>query len=81
MKAALALLGHLLRMDRFAGYRTYLAAAGLVGLSVYLLSQGDAEGAVQRFLEAMGLLGLREGIRAAAGPVVIVPPAAAEPKG
>jgi hypothetical protein len=74
MKAVLALLGHMLKMERFSGYRTYAAAVGLVGLSVYLLTEGKVEEASQAFLNALGLFGLREGIRAA-GPVVVAPAA------
>lgn len=44
------------------GYKTYLAAAGLVGLGIYQLSQGDIQGAIHSFGEALAAFGLRVAI-------------------
>jgi uncharacterized membrane protein YjjP (DUF1212 family) len=44
------------------GYRTYIAAAGLVGLAVYHLSQGEIQEAVQTALAALAAFGLRKAI-------------------
>lgn len=46
----------------FSGYRTYIAAAGLVGLGLYQLSQGQLDAAVQSFAQALGLFGLRAAV-------------------
>lgn len=45
-----------------AGYRTYIAAAGLVGLGLHQLSQGQVDAALQSFVQALGLFGLRQAI-------------------
>jgi hypothetical protein len=42
-----------------SGYKTYLAAVGLVGLAVYQVSQGQIETALQSFLAAATATGLR----------------------
>lgn len=42
--------------------KTLLAAAGLAGLSVYLLSQGQYEPAWQALMNALAALGLRAAI-------------------
>ncbi len=39
--------------------KTLLAAAGLAGLSLWLLSQGQYENSLQAFLNALAALGLR----------------------
>lgn len=49
-------------MDFLAGYRTYIAAVGLVGLGLYQLSQGQIEAALESFAQALGLFGLRAAI-------------------
>ncbi|VTT96584.1 unnamed protein product [Gemmataceae bacterium] len=71
MKLA-TLLASMLKFAPLAGVRTYVAAAGLVGLSVYQLSQGQVEQAVQSFTIALGLLGLRERIEAQTVPATTV---------
>ena len=44
------------------GYKTYLAAAGLLGLAIYQASQGDYPAAVQSVLAALAAAGLRNAI-------------------
>jgi hypothetical protein len=39
--------------------KVYLAAAGLAGLAVYQLSQGDVNAATQSFLAALAAAGLK----------------------
>jgi hypothetical protein len=45
-----------------SGYKTYLAAVGLVGLAVYQVSQGQLETGIQSFLAAAAATGLRHAI-------------------
>lgn len=44
------------------GYKTYVAAAGLFGLAVYQLSQGQLDVAMQTLLGALAAVGLRHAI-------------------
>lgn len=44
------------------GWKTYLAAIGLVGLAVYQLSQGQVEAAVQSLLGALAAFGIRRSV-------------------
>jgi hypothetical protein len=44
------------------GYKTYIAAAGLVGLSVFQLSTGQVAPAIQTILSALAMAGLRSAI-------------------
>lgn len=44
------------------GWKTYLAAAGLVGLALYQLSQGDYAAAAQSLMAALAAAGLRHAI-------------------
>jgi len=44
------------------GRRTYIAAAGLLGLALYQLSQGDTAAALQSFLAGLAAFGLRSAI-------------------
>ncbi len=54
---------------RFDGYKTYIAAAGLVGLAVYQASVGQYDQAAQSFLAALSTAGLRRAVsKAAAAP-------------
>ncbi len=46
-------------LDILSGYKTYLAAAGLIGLAIYQASQGQFEPAVQSVLAALATLGMR----------------------
>lgn len=43
----------------FKGKRTYLAAAGLVGLAVFNFSTGNLPGAGHALLEGLAAIGLR----------------------
>lgn len=59
-----------------SGWKTYIAAFGLVALAAYQLTQGDVMGSIQSFLAALAAAGLRNAI-AAAPTVAAVPPTAA----
>ncbi len=48
--------------DILPGWKTYLAAIGLLGLSVYQLSVGDLAAAVQNFVAALAAFGVRNAI-------------------
>ena len=61
-----SLLNALKLLTVLNGYKTYLAAAGLVGLSFYQLSQGQVTEAGQSFLGALTAAGLRGAIAKAA---------------
>lgn len=50
-------------LDILKGFRTYLAAAGLLGLAVYQFSEGQYETAAQSFLAALAAFGLREALK------------------
>lgn len=56
---SMALLGVL------SGYKTYVAAAGLIGLAVYQLSNGEATNAINSLLAALTAAGLRHAIQKA----------------
>jgi len=45
------------------GYKTYIAAAGLVGLALYQFSQGQIEQAIQSVLGAMAAFGIRNALK------------------
>lgn len=47
-----------------SGYKTYIAAIGLVGLAVYNLSVGDFASAGNNFLLALVAVGLRGAVHA-----------------
>lgn len=49
-------------MNILDGYKTYIAAAGLIGLAVYQASQGDLQSAIQSVIAAFGLFGVRHAI-------------------
>jgi hypothetical protein len=49
-------------LNLLSGYKTYLAAAGLVGLGVYQISQGQFETGAQSLLGALTAAGLRHAI-------------------
>ena len=62
-----------------SGYKTYIAAAGLFGLSLYQLTQGQYDLASQSILAALVAAGLRSAI--AKGAIVgggTAPPAKTE---
>lgn len=46
-----------------AGFKTYLACAGLIGLALYQFSQGQVEQASQSFLAALAAYGLRSALK------------------
>ena len=46
-----------------AGFKTYLACAGLLGLALYQFSQGQLEQASQSFLAALAAYGLRSALK------------------
>lgn len=48
----------------FSGYKTYIAAVGLLGLSVYNLSVGDFTAAGNNLLLALAAIGLRHAVTA-----------------
>jgi hypothetical protein len=49
-------------LNLLSGYKTYLAATGLVGLAVYQISQGQFEAGVQSVLGALATAGLRHAV-------------------
>jgi hypothetical protein len=49
------------------GFKTYLAAAGFVGLAVYQVSQGQIDPSIQSALSALMALGLRHAISKLSG--------------
>lgn len=49
-------------LDALSGWKTYLAAAGLLGLAIYQVSQGDYEHAMQSFMASLAAVGLRHAI-------------------
>lgn len=49
-------------ISKLDGWKTYLAAAGLVGLALYQLSQGQVEAALQSLLAALAAAGLRHAV-------------------
>jgi uncharacterized membrane protein YiaA len=50
------------------GYKTYIAALGLVCLGIYQLTQGETESGIKTIAQGLGLLGLRSAISGVAGP-------------
>jgi len=63
------ILAGILKLEIFAGYRTYIAAAGLIGLGVFQFSTGDIAGGIQSFTAGLAALGIREALNGIAGPV------------
>jgi hypothetical protein len=49
-------------LDLLSGYKTYVAAIGLVGLAVYQFSQGQIDTGVQSLLAALAAAGLRHAV-------------------
>jgi hypothetical protein len=49
-------------LNALNGYKTYLAAAGLIGLAAFQVSTGQYEQAVQSALAALTAAGLRHAI-------------------
>lgn len=53
------------------GYKTYIAAAGLLGLALYRLSVGEYDMAVQALMQALMAAGLRSAISTTAKPAFV----------
>ncbi len=49
-------------MDVLPGWKTYLAAAGLLGLALYQVTQNDFVNAFQSFMAALAAFGLKMAI-------------------
>lgn len=49
-------------MDILPGWKTYIAAAGLLGLALYQFSKGDMNTAWQTLMAAIAAFGLRQAI-------------------
>lgn len=49
-------------LDLINGYKTYIAALGLLGLAIYQASQGQYDQAMQSFMAALAAAGLRNAI-------------------
>lgn len=50
-------------LDVLPGFKTYIAALGLLGLGVYQLSQGDYPSAVQSIMGALAAFGIRTAVK------------------
>ena len=50
-------------MSVLGGYKTYLGAAGLFGLALYQLSQGDYQAAFESLGQAIVAAGLRGALK------------------
>ena len=50
-------------MNTLEGWKTYIAAAGLFGLGIYQITQGQIEAGLASLGQALGLFGLRRAIR------------------
>ena len=50
-------------MNALEGWKTYVAAAGLCGLGIYQITQGQIEAGLASLGQALGLFGLRRAIR------------------
>ena len=44
------------------GYKTYIAATGLIGLALYQVSMGQYDQAIQSFMAGLAAAGLRSAI-------------------
>ena len=77
------LFSYILKMKFLDGYRTYIAAVGMIGLSVYSFAEGNFDLGMTQIMAALGALGLYEKVKAptptptplpdVAAPVVITP--------
>jgi hypothetical protein len=54
-------------MEMLNGYKTYLAAAGLLGLALYQFSEGHVDLAFQSLMGALVAFGLRQAINGSQG--------------
>lgn len=59
MGNVLAILGEFLKLKSLAGVRTYLAAAGLLGLALSQFANGSYDAAVTSLCGALALVGIR----------------------
>lgn len=50
-------------MNLLNGYKTYLAAAGLLGLALHQFSQGQVEMAIQSLLAGLAAFGIRNALK------------------
>jgi subtilisin len=73
------LLNRAFTLGPLKGYRTYLAAVGLVGLSVYSVSVGEYDKAAEMFLAALAAFGVRSAIQGIAPKPESPEPASPEP--
>lgn len=60
MRNVLSLIGSLLRLERLAGARTYVAALGLLGLGLSQFADGHYDAAATSILAALALVGLHD---------------------
>ena len=49
-------------LNKLNGYKTYIAAAGLVGLSLFQFSTGQVPQGIQTLLSALATAGLRSAV-------------------
>jgi hypothetical protein len=49
-------------LDYFAGYKSYIVGAGLIGLALYQLSTGDLSSAGQSLMAGLGLFFARRAV-------------------
>jgi len=49
-------------MTFLAGYRTYIAAIGLLGLAVHQLTEGQVDKALESFFLALAAFGIRKAL-------------------
>lgn len=49
-------------MDVLSGYKTYIAAIGMVGLAFYQFSQGQIDAAFQSLFAGLAAFGLRSAV-------------------
>ena len=49
-------------LKKLDGYKTYIAAAGLFGLSLFQVSQGQFETAIQSFMGGLAAIGVRHAV-------------------
>ena len=75
------ILAYVFKLKFVEGYRTYISAAGLFALAVYLLAQGQYEQAITNLSLALAALGIREKVGEATQALEPVPKAEPEPTG
>lgn len=70
MTSIVALAGSIL--SSFTGVKTYLAAAGLIGLSISQFATGQYDAAVSSLMTGLGLIGLHSKIDSTTTPATTV---------